>query len=662
MWSRLGAFIQQAVETREPTQDLLQSFVQHWKGITQYYLETTDESRVARNTDIPWRLRQLLDILVYEEREQGVRVDGVDKGAGGDTGAGDHAGPCMEYLLQHKILETLCTLAKAEYPPGMRQQVLLFYSRLLSQVQRPLLHYLSVHRPVQEDCEKGTQCSGSEEEGAGGSPNRRPRQNLFKALLRLCIGQKGRLAVRARESLLGVLRTAQQEGPAHLIAQSSLSQHVTENLCELHQGIPLTTHPCNITAQEDTDWRTEIRTQELDAVQCEAVALQKFLCWVEYCNCLVQESHEVVAVEIVRSITEGYLHRTLQTELLQVSELSILRSTAILTALLQRFTAPPLLHQLLVFVLGDERDPERRNDRGCQLRPQLIQRCNHLSDEISLASLRLFEEILRVPEETAVHNLVTRNLETRSYLTGCQEESRGPDSEAWEGTEELEEDPYFTDGFPDTGLRLTGRNPTQGAELAGREQSVKSFLSLVPEEMKSSNSGYDTYLQDALVQYRSCCQQVSPWGWPDSPRPLGTVQCRPEFYEGHFLEVLFDRLGGILDQPYEVNLQVTSLLARLSLFPHPHLQEYLLDPFISLAPGVRTLFSVLIRVVGDLAQRSLRVSHFQETLHLVRQQLLEDSPNELLNHVTLCRGVVVLEEFCKELAAAAFVTHHPLGH
>ena len=40
----------------------------------------------------------MLDILVYEERQQ----------------AAGEAGPCLEYLLQHKVLETLCTLGKAE--------------------------------------------------------------------------------------------------------------------------------------------------------------------------------------------------------------------------------------------------------------------------------------------------------------------------------------------------------------------------------------------------------------------------------------------------------------------------------------------------------------------------------------------------------------------
>ncbi|XP_018425722.1 PREDICTED: protein FAM160B2 [Nanorana parkeri] len=179
--------------------------------------------------------------------------------------------------------------------------------------------------------------------------------------------------------------------------------------------------------------------------------------------------------------------------------------------------------------------------------------------------------------------------------------------------------------------------------------------------MKSSDSGFDSYLQDALVQHQSCCKLASHWSWPAALQPFSTDTSGEEFFEGHFLQVVFDRLGGILDQPYEMNLQVTSLLTRIALFPHPHIQEYLLDPYINLAPGARSLFSVLVRVVADLAQRSLRVTNFQETLHLVRQQLLGETPEAPLGHETLCRGVVVLEEFCKELAAAACVTRHPLG-
>lgn len=49
-------------------------------------------------------------------------------------------------------------------------------------------------------------------------------------------------------------------------------------------------------------------------------------------------------------------------------------------------------------------------------------------------------------------------------------------------------------------------------------------------------------------------------------------------------------------QPYDVNLQVTAVLSKLSMLPHPHLHEYLLDPYINLAPGCRSLFSVIVRV------------------------------------------------------------------
>ncbi|XP_075714971.1 FHF complex subunit HOOK-interacting protein 2B [Rhinoderma darwinii] len=701
MWSRLEAFLQQVVETREPAQDLLHSFIQHWKGVTQYYLETSDESCPARNTDIPWRLRQLLDILVHEENEFGTRED---PGNANSSGPVDNTGPCMEYLLQHKILETLCTLAKAEYPPGMRQQVLLFFSRLLTKVQRPLLHYINVHRPVQKlialggdtvgvaahkeelqfliaicsklekdpsllchvlesENVKGALSAASEEEGAAGSNKQKPKQSLFKAVLRLCLcqSQTGGLAVRAREALLGVLRAAQQEGPARLIALSDLSQQVAQRLCELHNEIPLSTHPCDITATDGTDWRTQVSSEEYNAMPPEVSAVRRFLCWVEYCNCLLKESHQMIAVTIAESITDCYLRGILQEELLHVSELRILRSTALLSAVLQRLSPSPITQRLLSFLLGEDRGPEKRSDNGSQLRAQLIQRCDHLSDEISLTTLRLFEEILQLPEEICMYRLVLRNLESRGYLSAVHEESRVHDSEAFEGVDELEEDPYFTDGFPDTGLRLSNGNQDQGTESAGTEQSVRSFLSLFPEEMKSSDSGFDTYLQDAQIQYTSCCQHASSWGWPVSPQPLSTGHsAQDEFYEGHFLQVLLDRLGSVLDQPYEVNLQVTSLLTRIALFPHPHIQEYLLNPFINLAPGARTLFSVLVRVVADLAQRSQRISNFQEMLRLVRRQLTGETPLEPLGHETLCKGVVVLEEFCKELAAAACVTHHPL--
>ncbi|NWI45053.1 F16B2 protein, partial [Picathartes gymnocephalus] len=218
-----------------------------------------------------------------------------------------------------------------------------------------------------------------------------------------------------------------------------------------------------------------------------------------------------------------------------------------------------------------------------------------------------------------------------------------------------------------------------------------SFLCLVPEEAKTSScmeeGGYDTYVHDALAmvgawggpqpaagcprsgshllsppcQVQACRASAAPWGWPSSPRPLDSCHPGAAFYEGHFLKVLFDRISRILDQPYSLNLQVTSVLSHLAAFPHPHLHEYLLDPYLNLAPGCRSLFSVLVRVIGELMQRLQRVPHARAKLLLVRRQLLGLVPGEQMDHTVLFKGVVVLEEFCKELAAIALVKGPPEG-
>lgn len=58
----------------------------------------SDDKDPVTDTNIPSHLEQMLDILTQEESER----------ESGETG------PCMEYLLHHKILETLFTLGKAD--------------------------------------------------------------------------------------------------------------------------------------------------------------------------------------------------------------------------------------------------------------------------------------------------------------------------------------------------------------------------------------------------------------------------------------------------------------------------------------------------------------------------------------------------------------------
>ncbi|XP_045441843.1 FHF complex subunit HOOK interacting protein 2B isoform X3 [Pipistrellus kuhlii] len=672
MLSRLGALLQEAVGAWEPTIDLLEAFVEHWKGITHYYIESTaDESTPAKKTDIPWRLKQMLDILVHEERQQ----------------AAGEAGPCLEYLLQHKILETLCTLGKAEYPPGMRQQVFQFFSKVLAQVQHPLLHYLNVHRPVQNLLRLGgapgsltekeevqfttvlcakiqqdpalltyilegkktvaqknaskesTALPGEDKDhphsktpdggpcGAGALTAQLPAEtqepdegvgenNLITSLVGLCKSKKGRVALKAQENLLLLVSVAPQAAATYLVRSSPCCPAIVKHLCQLYQSLPTFLDPADIAALEGISWRLPSAPSDEGSFPGKE-ALAAFLGWFDYCDHLVLEAHPVVADALAKAVAEKLFVEILQPQLLHVSEQSVLTSTALLTALLRQLRSPALLGEAVAFLLGSEPWPAAPEDSPRSLCAHLVRHCDHLSDEISIATLRLFEELLQKPHEHIIRSLVLCHLEGRLYAArGSQE------PESYEDNLDLEEDPYFTDGLLDAGFQPSAKpHPAPATNSDGKTavtEIVNSFLCLVPEEAKTSafleETGYDTYVHDAYTLFQECSSRVGPWGWPLALTPLDPQEPERPFFEGHFLRMLFDRMSRILEQ-----------------------------------------------VIGDLMQRIQRVPQFPGKLLLVRKQLMGHIPGEQLDHQTLLQGVVVLEEFCKELAAIAFVKFPPQG-
>uniref|UniRef100_A0A2K5R0B2 FHF complex subunit HOOK interacting protein 2A n=1 Tax=Cebus imitator TaxID=2715852 RepID=A0A2K5R0B2_CEBIM len=725
----ISHFSPSLIQHLAPSLPLQEDFVYHWKAITHYYIETSDDKAPVTDTNIPSHLEQMLDILVQEENER----------ESGETG------PCMEYLLHHKILETLYTLGKADCPPGMKQQVLVFYTKLLGRIRQPLLPHINVHRPVQklirlcgevlatpteneeiqflcivcaklkqdpylvnfflenklkslaskgvpnvisEDTLKGqdslstdTGQSRQPEElsGAAGmeqteseeepSPQMddlstsldnlsvsslpeasvvRPNQdyNLVNSLLNLTRSPDGRIAVKACEGLM-LLVSLPEPAAAKCLTQSTC---LSPLLVFSHK--------------EDASAFPGKR------------ALISFLSWFDYCDQLIKEAQKTAAVALAKAVHERFFIGVMEPQLMQTSEMGILTSTALLHRIVRQVTSDVLLQEMVFFILGEQREPETLAEISRHpLRHRLIEHCDHISDEISIMTLRMFEHLLQKPNEHILYNLVLRNLEERNYTEYkplCPEDKDVVENGLIAGAVDLEEDPLFTDISPENTLSnqewlsssppATPDHPKNDGKTEVHK-IVNSFLCLVPDEAKSSyhveGTGYDTYLRDAHRQFRDYCAICLRWEWPGSPKALEKCNLEAAFFEGHFLKVLFDRMGRILDQPYDVNLQVTSVLSRLSLFPHPHIHEYLLDPYVNLASGCRSLFSVIVRVVGDLMLRIQRIQDFTPKLLLVRKRLLGLEPEgPIIDHITLLEGVIVLEEFCKELAAIAFVKYH----
>ncbi|XP_041117249.1 protein FAM160B1-like isoform X1 [Polyodon spathula] len=780
MFSKFTSILQHAVEALAPSLPLQEDFVYHWKAITHYYIETSDDKAPVTDTNIPSHLEQMLDILIQEENER----------ESGETG------PCMEYLLHHKILETLYTLGKADCPPGMKQQVLSFYTKLLGRIRQPLLPHINVHRPVQKlirlcgevltapteneeiqflciVCAKlkqdpylvnfflevkqdpvlhsyrrqvisqaaettlnksKTGASGSsipvresvlgklKEPSAscasdtgqtevtgdpGAATNKeteltqqaaeesvsvntlnipsqsetaanRPNQdyNLVNSLLNLTKSPDGRIVVKACEGLMLLVSLPEPAAAKCLTENTALCELLTERLTVFYKALPQSMDPLDIETIESVNWGLDAYSGKEDRTAFPGKrALISFLSWLDYCDQLIKEAQKTAAVTLARYVRERFFVSVMEPQLMQTSEIGILTSTALLNRLIRQVTSVALLQETVYFILGEQREPETlAGINSYPLRHRLIEHCDHLSDEISIMTLRMFEHLLQKPSEHIIYNLVLRNLEERNYneyKPPCQEDKDVVENGQIAGAIDLEEDPLFTDLSPSNRLSADwlSASPPQTPDHTKSDgktevhKIVNSFLCLVPDEAKSSyhveGTGYDTYLRDAHRQFCEFCAFCTRWEWPGAPKTFENCHLEAAFFEGHFLKVLFDRMGRILDQPYDVNLQVTSVLSKLSMFPHPHMHEYLLDPYINLAPGCRSLFSVIVRVVGDLMLRIQRIPDFTPKLLQVRKRLLGLDPEDaVIDHSTLLEGVIVLEEFCKELAAIAFVKFH----
>ncbi|KAM9282071.1 FHF complex subunit HOOK interacting protein 2A isoform 2-T4 [Cariama cristata] len=726
MFSKFTSILQHAVEALAPSLPLQEDFVYHWKAITHYYIETSDDKAPVTDTNIPSHLEQMLDILVQEENER----------ESGETG------PCMEYLLHHKILETLYTLGKADCPPGMKQQVLAFYTKLLGRIRQPLLPHINVHRPVQklirlcgevlatpteneeiqflcivcaklkqdpylvnffleviqdpvlhfhrrqsklkamaskgsasvitEDMIKGQDsltsdtgqpiqpeetpsAAGAEqvekeddllqqaddlsfsldELNVASSPESStvcPNQdyNLVNSLLNLTKSPDGRIAVKACEGLMLLVSLPEPAAAKCLTQSTCLCELLTDRLATLYKALPQSLDPLDIETVEAINWGLDSYSHKEDASAFPGKrALISFLSWFDYCDQLIKEAQKTAAVAMAKAVRERFFIDVMEPQLMQTSEIGILTSTALLHRIVRQVTSDVLLQELVYFILGEHRDPETLTDINRHpLRHRLIEHCDHISDEISIMTLRMFEHLLQKPNEHILYNLVLRNLEERNYMEYkplCQEDKDVIENGQIAGAVDLEEDPLFTDLSPDNTLSTQewlSASPPVSPEHPKNDgktevhKIVNSFLCLVPDEAKSSyhveGTGYDTYLRDAHRQFRDYCVICLRWEWPGSPRSLEKCNLEASFFEGHFLKVLFERMGRILDQ-----------------------------------------------VVGDLMVRIQRIPDFTPKLLLVRKRLLGLEPEgPIIDHMTLLEGVIVLEEFCKELAAIAFVKYH----
>ncbi|KAK9509373.1 hypothetical protein O3M35_006704 [Rhynocoris fuscipes] len=150
MLGRFSTALQNAVDVLAPPPPLHEDFVYHWKKLMKHYLEVTNNKSIPiEGTNIPARLDELLKILIREDEE--MHLIG-------------HPGPCLEYFLQHGLLNLLVTLASSDQPPGIRQCILQFVSKFLSSIKTPVLGHTSIYPALQRLINQCDGCNPSPNE------------------------------------------------------------------------------------------------------------------------------------------------------------------------------------------------------------------------------------------------------------------------------------------------------------------------------------------------------------------------------------------------------------------------------------------------------------------------------------------------------------------
>ncbi|XP_021378566.1 protein FAM160B1-like isoform X2 [Mizuhopecten yessoensis] len=746
MFSKFTNYLHQAVEALAPQIPLQEEFVYHWKSVTGYFMDNKGDKLPVDQTSIPVHLDQMVVLLQQEESE-------ADRNT---------TGPCMEYLLQHKLLETLYSLGRTDHPPGMKQAVLTFFTKLLSRLEQPLLPHVNVHRAVHRlvkacgevkaapseieeiqflctvcakikedpylvnffiDMPKKKTTPGAAkpvtaqpcevshqppEEQAPTSASMKKEFSLVSSLLILTHSADSRVAVKACEGLMLCASLPEPAAAQCIVEDTSFCTELSQRLVESYLKLPSLVNPVDLENVE-AKWGLDVITESEDHQTFLGKRhLVSFLSWLDYCDQLIGLSNPTVAKALAQSIRNLFLGVIMEPSILQTSESGAVLATAYLTRCLRTISSPPLLLEFSKFILGDSREPEVASEADSPVRDRLIQRCNHLSDELCLVTLKLFDTLLQKEEEHILHNLVLRNMIGRKYYK--EEEPEVKEEESTGATENVTVVNPPTDpvSISETVSKTEGSVSDSGTEakplVNGLERSlsvdstgtgsslsfsstpitspsrgksevhkiVNSFLTLLPEELKSSyqtaDSGYDMYLRDAHKQFKDVSTMCAGWTWPSEAVPKGD---NPEsaFYEGGFLKMLLDKLSHMLHQSYSMNLQVTLLVSKLAMLPHPHLSEYLLEPSLSVQDGTRTLFSVLTKIASEINVKLGNDPGLSQKLVVARKQLMGMSQNihrlRKLNTTNIglegqgqLEAIIVLEEFCKELSAIAFVKHH----
>lgn len=525
---------------------------------------------------------------------------------------------------------------------------------------------------------------------------------LVDLLLCYMSSADNQVVLRACEGILIVCSLPEQE-IAHLItACTPLCQTLIQMITDTYNHIPKDVDPNDVECFTTTWGYMSQESSEMYKFPGYREVFS-FFTWLDFCDTLVKESHPAIASDLARQFRLGFLD-TIQAYIPNTDINATVTMTVTITKCLKVVDSTEFLNELSMWLVGEDELGEWTILRA------LIGNCLTSNHELTLATLKFFECMIEKPSAECIQRLVLCRLVDRRYVTSLAADNTSYDDTLndvslnreremnREVMKQLKHEEHVSE-------QISGMLPQQSDHDNNYiHKVINSFLLLLPRAILSDPVGvdYEEYIQDAHRHYQAWLDITSTFKWMsevncDTTSSNHSYDSRPEadrhldkqpkqyyedvflqrfikrttdedkahaqdaecFDEGPFLNMLFKLLLTLPDQPYQVNLHLTSIFSKLAMLPQTNIHEYLLNPMLPVAKSTKTLFKVLQELAKRLTLEIPRVKNYKKLIEDTRYQLMSEDPayDEIGVHNQLIESLIVMEEFCKELAAIAFVKH-----
>jgi len=525
------------------------------------------------------------------------------------------------------------------------------------------------------------------------------------------------VAFRAMELLLVVCQLQEHSGAAeNAVLNTPLCSSLADRMSALFRAIPSNVDPGSL-EEICVNWMEEAHhlqknyppsstSSEQSNLQCR-LELVGFFCWLDFCDSLVKESVDVVSRAVAASLIDDFFVACIEGELLDAIEGEQNEKITYLLAFISQcwthIRSETLAIEFGVWLIGNPAEVSKLPGRLAHpLKHRLVALCSSADQDVSLEALRTFDILLSIrPRDSVLQSLALIYLEDRGYLDRSVAESSiasWSDEEderemRLKGGERMIEISAITSQMPGTCTEAVPYVSSRTLAPSNIGRIINKWLYLVPFNefrpsidggITTSDSGFDQYVKNAEKQVKDIFNQCS--GFTEWPReavfqnPLNDAICgdrdssdsRAEddalgsvkFYEGDFFECIFNLVSSLLNRDYAQNLQMTAIVSRLAMFPHPYLHEFLLNPTLSTSSSARTLYSVIRSVLDHAKTETEDIEDLPKKISMCRRTLVSKGGSERLmfpmtsKETRIIDGLIVLEEFGKELAAIALVKYH----